>query len=329
MSLREDSSATGPIIVANQLTRHYKVQKNALKTGRFGLGLVRREMEIVKAIDDLNFTIEPATAVGLIGLNGAGKSTLLKLITGVLVPTSGEVLVGGLQPSEHRKEVVRNIGVVFGHRSQLWWDVPLIDSLNVLRLIYSVDEKDYKQRLQILTDRLEMGDLLPRAPRQLSLGQRVRGEIMASLLHGPNLLILDEPTVGLDIIAKAKIRRLIRSLIEEEGVTVILASHEVSDIEEICERTILLHEGRILYEGTIEALKAQANVERSLVLDVERGTGQGSDDVVVEQVTIPLSGNDTARRLAEVASLGTVSGAQVTGGSLEVILARLFDEATN
>ena len=152
---------------------------------------------------------------------------------------------------------------------------------------------------------------------------------MASLLHGPNLLILDEPTVGLDIIAKGKIRRLIRSLIEEEGVTVILASHEVSDIEEICERTILLHEGRILYEGTIEALKAQANVERSLVLDVERGTGQGSDDVVVEQVTIPLSGNDTARRLAEVASLGTVSGAQVTGGSLEVILARLFDEATN
>ena len=224
---------------------------------------------------------------------------------------------------------MRNIGVVFGHRSQLWWDVPLIDSMNVLRLIYSVSESDYKTRLESLTDLLELGDLLARAPRQLSLGQRVRGEILASLLHAPELLILDEPTVGLDIIAKSKIRRLIRSLIENQGVTVILASHEVSDIEEICDKTILLHEGKILYEGTIEELKAQTDVERSLILEIERSVEGQDDAVTVEEVTVPLSGGDAAARLTEAASLGTVSGAQVTGGSLEVILARLYDEVTN
>ncbi len=321
----EESSKTW--VRANDLTREYRVQTDGLSTGRFGLGLFRREMRTVTAIDNISFSIDRGEAVGLVGLNGAGKSTLLKLITGVLVPTSGEVAVGGLNPSQNRSQVVSDIGVVFGHRSQLWWDAPLVDSMNVLKLIYSVDEDEYRQRLEQLSEILELGELIRRAPRQLSLGQRVRGEIMASLLHSPKLLILDEPTVGLDIIAKARIRNLIRTLVEEEDVTVILASHEVTDIERVCDRTILIDHGQILYDGTIEQLIATAGVERSLVLDVASEAGGTEGDVSVEQVTVPLTGEDAASRLIEAASAGTVSDARVTGGDLEVILARVFDRA--
>jgi ABC-2 type transport system ATP-binding protein len=318
-----------PMIVAKNLSRQYRVQKDALNTGRFGFGLARREMETVDAIKSISFTVNKAEAVGLIGLNGAGKSTLLKLVTGVLVPSSGELTVDGLDPSADRKKVAREIGVVFGHRSQLWWDAPLKDSMEVLRLIYSVGKADYERRLSDLVELLQLGDLILRAPRQISLGQRVRGEILASLLHSPKLLILDEPTVGLDIIAKARIRTLIRSLIDNEGVTVILASHEVSDIEEICERTILIHEGEILYEGTIDELKSGADVERSLVLDVSVPADDGSDGVEVREMTVPLTGGNTAAILEKAASSGTVSDARVTGGSLEAILSKMFDKITS
>ncbi len=315
-----------PVVEVKNLTREYRVQKNALAGGRFGLGLLRREMETITAIDGISFSVNAGEAVGLVGLNGAGKSTLLKLITGVLVPTRGEVLVGGLDPSKNRSQVVRNIGVVFGHRSQLWWDAPLSDSMNVLKLIYSVGDDVYAERLRTLSEILELEPLLSRAPRQLSLGQRVRGEILASLLHKPDLLILDEPTVGLDILAKSRIRKLIRTLVEEEQMAVILASHEVTDIEEVCERTILIDHGKILYEGTIEDLVASARVERSLVLDV---ASEDDGDVEVRRVTVPLSGEDAARQLIEAASNGTVTDARVTGGDLEVILARLFDQSAD
>ncbi|MBI4307168.1 MAG: ATP-binding cassette domain-containing protein [Chloroflexi bacterium] len=313
------------LITAHDLHRYYRVQKNALSAGRFGIRMLRREMDVVKAIDGVNFEIGTGTAVALVGLNGAGKSTLLKLITGVLVPTSGELTVAGLRPTDQRTKVAGMVGVVFGHRSQLWWDVPLIESMKVLRRIYSVERPVYEERLEKLTALLDLTELLSRAPRQMSLGQRVRGEIMASLLHGPRLLILDEPTVGLDIIAKANIRRLIRTLVSEEQVTVILASHEVIDIEEICDRVMLIHHGKILYEGTLDALKAHTDVDRSLVLDVVRD-GDESGTVKVEKVTVPLDGAGSAQKLIEAASKGTVAGATVTGGSLEQILAKIFGE---
>jgi ABC-2 type transport system ATP-binding protein len=315
------------MVVVKNLSRHYKVQEDALKTGRFGLGLMRRRMKIVNALENISFTVNKSEALGLIGLNGAGKSTLLKLLTGVLVPSSGQVLVGGLNPSADRKQNARQIGVVFGHRSQLWWDASLLDSMDVLRLIYSVDKDAYKSRLARLVELLELGDFMHRAPRQLSLGQRMRGEILASLLHSPKLLILDEPTIGLDIIAKVRIRALISSLVADEGVTVILASHEVSDIEQICDRSILIHQGEILYEGSIDDLKSGADVERSIVLDVSVTNENESEGTEIRQITVPLAGSKTMEALQEAAALGMVSDASVTGGSLETILAKMFDKA--
>ena len=321
-------SRSNQLIRATDLTRYYKIQRDSLRAGRFGLGFLRRDMDYVKAIDGISFEVAEASAVGLIGLNGAGKSTLLKLITGVIVPTSGELTVGGLRPSEKRKVVARNVGVVFGHRSQLWPDVPVIESFKVLRRIYSVDEKPYRERLERLSDLLEMHELVRRPTRQLSLGQRVRAEIMASLLHGPRLLILDEPTVGLDIVAKANIRRLIRSLVEEEGVTVILASHEVTDIEAICDRAILLHEGHILFDGTLDELRKRAAVERSLVLDIvpDDTVGDAGTEISVDRVTMPLDQVGGAKRLSELAAAGTIVDASVTGGSLEAVIAAMFEQ---
>ena len=218
--------------------------------------------------------------------------------------------------------------MVFGHRTQLWFDVPVIDSFKVLRRIYSVPKAEFDARLKQLTELLELGDLLSRSTRQLSLGQRMRAEIMASLLHGPRLLILDEPTVGLDIVAKSNIRRLIRSLVSEEGVTVILASHEVADIEEICDRAILIDEGKLLYDGTLDELKRRAQVDRSLVVDVMRddaGSGPGSQ-IEIEQITVPLGDGEASSVLVELASSRRIVGASVTGGSLETILAKMFGE---
>ena len=317
-------STNEPIIVARNLRRQYRVQKNALRTGRFGLGLFRREMDHINAVDGIDFTVEPGTAAGLIGLNGAGKSTLMKMITGVLVPSSGHLTVGGLEPASNRKELAKRVGVVFGHRTQLWWDVPLADSIDVLRRIYRVDRREFTTRLARLTELLELGDLLPRAPRQLSLGQRVRAEIVASLLHGPALLVLDEPTVGLDILAKASIRSLLRTLIEEEGVTLLLASHEVNDIEQICDRVILIDHGKILFDGGIDELKSATNVDRSLELEVLHEDAGQADGVRVENVTVKLDSKNLAEEFSRATATGTIASATVTGGSLEAILASVF-----
>ena len=309
-----------PFVTAESLVRHFRVQEHAGRIGRFGIGLIRRQMRTVKAVDDVTFSIPRTTAVGLIGLNGAGKSTLIKLITGVLVPTSGSVTVDGLEPSRQRKQVAQQIGLVFGQRTQLWWDVSVLDSYNVLRRIYSTDRESFEERLKRFSKLLEMDDLLARSPRQLSLGQRVRADILAGLLHGPRLVILDEPTVGLDIIAKAKIRGLVRSLVEEEGVTVILASHEIRDIEEVCDLIILIHEGKILFQGTLDELRAQAGVETSLVVEVVR------EDARIERTTVPLASSDIGKVLTEATQRGAVSEVSISGGALEDILATMFRE---
>ena len=193
------------LVAADRLVRHYRVQKDALSFGRFGLGWFRREFETVKAIDEISFSIDRASSVGLIGLNGAGKSTLVKLVTGVLAPTDGGITVNGLEPHRNRTEVTRHIGVVFGHRTQMWWELPLMETYRVLRRIYGIPRGEFDERVEKLATLLEVKEMLSRAPRQLSLGQRMRAEIMASLLHGPKLLLLDEPTVGIDFVAKSRI----------------------------------------------------------------------------------------------------------------------------
>jgi ABC-2 type transport system ATP-binding protein len=206
--------------------------------------------------------------VGYIGPNGAGKSTSVKMLTGILVPTSGLVRVAGLEPVRRRTELARRIGVVFGNRSLLWWDLPLRESFDLLRHLYRVPAADHRRRLEELAEVLELAPLLDRPVRQLSLGQRMRGELTAALLHGPEVLFLDEPTVGLDIVSRARVRDLLLDLNRRQGVTVLLTTHDLADIERLCPRMLIIDRGRVLYDGGTAEIAERFGGERTLVVDL-------------------------------------------------------------
>jgi ABC-2 type transport system ATP-binding protein len=230
---------------------------------------VRREKEVVRAVDDVSFSIEAGSVVGYIGPNGAGKSTTVKMLTGILVPTSGRVSVAGLVPSRQRIRLARRIGAMFGQRVQLWWDLPLVDSFELLRHIYAVPEATYRRNLERFRELLDLDPFLHTPVRQLSLGQRVRGELTAVMLHDPEILFLDEPTIGLDVVAKERVREFLRDVNEERGVTVLLTTHDLDDIERLCSRLLLIDHGRLIYDGDLVSLKARYGGERVLVVDLE------------------------------------------------------------
>ena len=242
------------MIELKNICKSFKVSKrnagfsNALKA------LFRREYEIVRALNDVSFTIRDGEMVGYIGPNGAGKSSTIKIMSGILTPDSGECVINGRIPWEERKEHVNEIGVVFGQRSQLWWDVPVIDSFELIKDIYKVDPAQYKKTLYELTERLSLSEILKTPTRQLSLGQRMRCEIAASLIHSPKILFLDEPTIGLDAVSKLAVRDFIKERHREYGTTVILTTHDVADIEALTERVILIGKGRILMDGPFDEL---------------------------------------------------------------------------
>jgi ABC-2 type transport system ATP-binding protein len=232
-------------------------------------GRLRRVRREVKAVDGVSFRVEPGELVGYVGPNGAGKSTTVKMLTGVLVPSAGRVSVAGLDPTRQRVRLARRIGVVFGQRVQLWWDLPLRDSFELLRHIYHVPEARYRENLDAFVELLELGPLLETPVRQLSLGQRMRGELTASLLHDPELLFLDEPTIGLDVVAKGRVREFLASQNRERALTVLLTTHDLGDIERLCKRLIVIDHGRVIYDGDLESLKARYGPERTLVVDLE------------------------------------------------------------
>jgi ABC-2 type transport system ATP-binding protein len=227
-------------------------------------GVLRRERRVVHAVRDLSFTVRAGEFVGYLGPNGAGKSTTIKMLTGILAPTRGVIRVAGLDPSRRRTSLARRIGVVFGQRTTLWWDLPLRDSFELIRLLYKVDRVDFRRRLDELTELLGLGDLMRTPVRQLSLGQRMRGDITAALLHDPAVLVLDEPTIGLDVVSKAAMRGFLRSLNAERGTTVLLTTHDMGDIERLCRRVMLIDHGRLTFDGTIEDLRATAPEESSI-----------------------------------------------------------------
>lgn len=234
--------------------------------------LFRREYTAVQALRDVSFTIGDGEMVGYIGPNGAGKSSTIKIMSGVLNPDSGSCVIDGLVPWKDRRAHVRNIGVVFGQRSQLWWDVPVIDSFELIRDIYRVDPAAYRRNLDDLNDLLELSDLLRTPARQLSLGQRMRCEFAASLLHDPKTLFLDEPTIGLDAVSKLAVRRFIRRINQEKNTTVILTTHDMQDIEALAQRILFIGKGRILLDGPLEQLRAQYDGVRTLTVRYTDGT---------------------------------------------------------
>jgi ABC-2 type transport system ATP-binding protein len=234
---------------------------------RAGRGL-RRDKRVVTAVDGIDLTIAAGEAVGYVGANGAGKSTTIKMLTGILVPTSGSVRTCGLDPVTQRRRLAREVGVVFGQRSQLWWDLPLHESFRVLGALHRLPDAAWRARRDELVERLELADFLGTPVRQLSLGQRMRGEVAAALLHSPRLVVLDEPTIGLDVLSKERLRVFLREERAARGTTLLLTTHDMGDVERLCDRVLVVHHGRVEYDGSLPGLVARVGADRVLVVDL-------------------------------------------------------------
>jgi ABC-2 type transport system ATP-binding protein len=260
------------IIQATELTKRFR---RPLKPPGFTGALrhlVRPRYTEFTAVDSIDFAIEPGESVAYVGPNGAGKSTTVKLLTGILVPTEGEVTVCGIQPYQHRVENARNIGVVFGQRTQLWWDIPVQESLRLLGDIYELPATEYKATFDQLVEVLDLQPLLAVPTRQLSLGQRMRCDLAASLIHAPPVLYLDEPSIGLDVAVKARFREFIRLMHRERGLTVMLTSHDLGDIQELCDRMVMIDRGRIVYDGALDEVTTRFGWDKSLHLTFTEAT---------------------------------------------------------
>ena len=253
------------MITMENVCKSYKIAKRNAGFKEACKSLFHREYEQIHALRDVSFTIDDGEMVGYIGPNGAGKSSTIKILSGILTPDSGQCLVDGRVPWKNRIRHVGQIGVVFGQRSQLWWDVPVIDSFELLKDIYSISEHTYRSNLEELTELLNLGELLRTPARQLSLGQRMRCEVAASLLHSPRILFLDEPTIGLDAVSKLAVREFIKKQNEVHGTTVILTTHDMQDIEALTNRIILIGKGQILMDGTLDDIKkGDANIDETI-----------------------------------------------------------------
>lgn len=242
--------------------KKYPGLKGAIK------GLFSNEKVHKLAVDDISFTIDDGEIVGYIGSNGAGKSTTIKMMIGILTPTKGKCLIHGVDPNRERMVNAKNIGVVFGQRTQLWWDLPLSESYTILKEIYDVSDEDYRERMEFLNEVLDLPDFFDKPVRTLSLGQRMRADLGAALIHNPKVLYLDEPTVGLDLVVKDKVREAIRVINEKYQTTVILTTHDIGDIEELCSRIIVIDEGKKIYDGGLAELKETYGTRRKVIMEM-------------------------------------------------------------
>ena len=321
------------MIELQNICKSYKVARRSAGLGKAVKSLFRREYTRVDALSDVSFTVRDGEMVGYIGPNGAGKSSTIKIMSGVLTPDSGTCVINGRVPGKERTAHVQEIGVVFGQRSQLWWDVPVADSFELLRDIYRVDGAAYRKTLSRLTELLELGELLRTPARQLSLGQRMRCEIAAALLHEPKILFLDEPTIGLDAVSKAAVRGFIRTCNKERGTTVILTTHDMQDIEALAERILLIGRGRILLDGTLDELKRRRPAQRRLTVAYGGGALP-----VVEGLT-PLRDADghaellldtdllsVSEAVARISAQTEVKDLSVSGESIEELVMSLYRE---
>jgi ABC-2 type transport system ATP-binding protein len=266
---------TNEVILARDLRKTFRVARR--RAGLFGglRSVVNPIVHEVVAVDNISLRIESGEMVACLGPNGAGKSTTIKMLTGILVPSGGSVEVFGMQPHRRRRAVAQRIGVVFGQRTQLWWDLPLCDSFDLLRHIYRIPAPQFAKNLRRFRDLLELDEFLSTPVRQLSLGQRMRGDLAAALLHDPEVLYLDEPTIGLDVVAKHRVRTFLRELNAARGVTVLLTTHDMTDVERLCSRLLIVDRGQLLYDGALDHIRSRLADEATLVVELRQ---QVSDD---------------------------------------------------
>jgi len=256
-----------PIIQVNTLSKYFKVFKHHRGTLGAIRNLFTRSHRLVKAVDRISFAIHPGEMVGYIGPNGAGKSTTIKMLTGLLVPTSGFIQVNGQVPWQERQTYVARIGAVFGQRTTLWWDLPVIESLMLLKYIYKIPEQDFEENLSEFRELLKLDSFLDTPVRTLSLGQRMRADICAALLHNPTLLFLDEPTIGLDVVVKERIREFILYINQKRNTTILLTTHDLRDVEKLCDRVLIIDGGRLLFDGHLDTLKDRFGGDRKLLVE--------------------------------------------------------------
>ncbi|MFC9425360.1 ATP-binding cassette domain-containing protein [Streptomyces sp. NPDC056987] len=298
-------------------------------------GPLRREKHRVRAVDGISFRVPRGEMVGYIGPNGAGKSTTIKMLTGILTPSGGRLRVAGIDPSRERTRLAHRIGVVFGQRTTLWWDLPLIDSYRLMHRMYRIPDARFRTNLERCVELLDLGELLDVPVRQLSLGQRMRGDIAAALLHDPEVLYLDEPTIGLDVVSKAKVREFLRDLNAERATTVLLTTHDLTDIEQLCRRVMVIDHGRLLYDGALAGLHEVGESERTLVVDLERelppvdvaGVGAGARVVKVEGprqwLAFPAT-ESAAPLVARIAAEYPLVDLSVREPDIESVIAKMY-----
>lgn len=304
--------------------------KGALKS------FVHPQREIFEAVKDLSFEVPKGQILGFIGANGAGKSTTIKMLTGILKPTSGYCRINGKIPQDNRQDYVKDIGVVFGQRTQLWWDLALQETYAVLKEIYDVPEKDFRKRMDFLNEVLELNEFIKDPVRMLSLGQRMRADIAASLLHNPKVLFLDEPTIGLDVSVKDNIRRAITQINQEEETTILLTTHDLSDIEQLCDRIIMIDKGQEIFDGTVTQLKQTFGKMKSLSFELEAGQEEvvsqflGLPDITVErhELTLEIQYDSSRYQTADVIQRTmadfVVRDLKMTDADIEDIIRRFY-----
>ena len=322
----QEGGSEGGFIELDGVEKVFEVRKKT--------GFMKRERRQVRAVDSISFRVERGEMVGCIGPNGAGKSTTIKMLTGILTPSAGRLRVAGIDPSRERTRLAHRIGVVFGQRTTLWWDLPLLDSYRLMHRMYRIPDARYRENLDRLVELLDLGDLLDVPVRQLSLGQRMRGDIVAALLHDPEVLYLDEPTIGLDVISKAKVREFLRELNTERGTTVLLTTHDLQDIEQLCKRVMVIDHGRLMYDGALAGLHEVGESERTLVVDLERELPPIDAPVPARVVRVEgprqwlafPAGESAAPLVARIAAEYPLVDLSVREPDIEAVIATMYGE---
>jgi len=323
------------IIQVNGLTKEYKLTKRNLGFWGAAKSFVKPEYETIKAVDNISFNIEKGKIVGFIGPNGAGKSTTIKMMVGILAPTCGNVKVNGFDSYRERKKNAKSYGLVFGQRTQLWWDIPIFETFSLLKEMYSIEDEVYKSNLEMFIEILNMKSFLNKPTRQLSLGQRMRADLCAALLHNPEVLFLDEPTIGLDISVKENIRKFILEVNKERNTTIILTTHDVSDIEQLSQEIMVIDVGRIIYRGNLVSLREvyggktviTIKADESVMIDIAYDLDQYPLDISIEgDLSVEFDKNiiDSTSILNKIFSTHQIKGMKIEETPVEEIIKNIY-----